>query len=246
MRAVWIALCSLLVIHVIAGIAFMGWLRASGRLNRDRVHRVVEIFRPTIAQERADRKLAEKVEAEAKEQAAALARLEEVADGPTTVADRLATDQQARELSLRKIERLQREIRDLTRNMEFARQQIGAQKADIDRERAAFEAYRQREIALKADDEFQRAVQTYEGLKPKQAKVMFQELIGRGEKDKVVDYLAAMQLRKSAAVLGEFKADDEVAQAAELVERLRGRGIEPAAAVPAATQTRSGGVEGRT
>lgn len=246
MRAVWIALCSLLVIHVIAGIAFMGWLRASGRLNRDRVHRVVEIFRPTIAQERADRKLAEKVEAEAKEQAAALARLEEVADGPTTVADRLATDQQARELSLRKIERLQREIRDLTRNMEFARQQIGAQKADIDRERAAFEAYRQREIALKADDEFQRAVQTYEGLKPKQAKVMFQELIGRGEMDKVVDYLAAMQLRKSAAVLGEFKADDEVAQAAELVERLRGRGIEPAAAVPAATQTRSGGVEGRT
>jgi hypothetical protein len=44
-----------------------------------------------------------------------------------------------------------------------------------------------------------------------------------------VDYLAAMQMRKAAGVLKEFKTPQEVAQASELLELLRRRGVDPIA-----------------
>jgi hypothetical protein len=41
-----------------------------------------------------------------------------------------------------------------------------------------------------------------------------------------------MQLRKSAAILNQFKADNEVPVAAQLLEALRTRGITPEGELP--------------
>jgi hypothetical protein len=46
----------------------------------------------------------------------------------------------------------------------------------------------------------------------------------QGETDQVVEYLAAMSSRKAGAVLAQFKAPNEVPQAALLLEKLRLRG----------------------
>jgi hypothetical protein len=56
---------------------------------------------------------------------------------------------------------------------------------------------------------------------------MMQQLLAQGETELVVEYLAAMQVRIAAKVLGSFETPAEIAQATELVERLRVRGIEP-------------------
>ena len=58
------------------------------------------------------------------------------------------------------------------------------------------------------------------------------ELIKQGKQDEVVEYLAAMQLRKSAAILDQFKADNEVPVAAQLLEASRTRGITPEGELP--------------
>ena len=54
--------------------------------------------------------------------------MEEVADGPTTVNDRLEQDQTKRDLVLAKIQRLQREMNDMNRNLEFAKLQLSHDK----------------------------------------------------------------------------------------------------------------------
>ena len=58
---------------------------------------------------------------------------------------------------------------------------------------------------------------------PKQAKAVFQELLTAGGEKQVVSYLSAMEERKAAKVLKEFKLPNEIDQAAMLIEQLRQR-----------------------
>src|SRR5690606_35920985 len=151
---------------------------------------------------------------------------EAVADGPKTTQDRLAEQQQRDEIAEARVLRLQRDIADLQRQLELAQTQIAKDRAQLVADRQAFEQARQRDLELQASESFQQAVQTYEQLKPRQVKQMFQQLLDEGKSAQVVDYLAAMQLRKSGAVLKEFKEPDEVGQATALIEALRQRGID--------------------
>ncbi len=226
LRSTLTATVALLVLNLLAVLALGGWLHATGRLNGERVNQAVELFKPTIAQEQ---KLAEEAaarQAEAEAMQKQLARLEAVADGPMTTDDRLARQQERDELAEARVQRLQRDIADLQRQLEIAQSQITKDRARLLQERAAFEQARQREEQMLKDANFQQAVRTFEQLKPRQVKQMFQALMGEGKTEQVVDYLAAMQLRKSAAVLKEFKDDAEVVQATNLIEELRKRGVD--------------------
>lgn len=225
---------ALLVIHFLLLIAGVAWLRSSGRLNGDRLRRVGEMFRPTIAQESAAREEKERADKEDHEKAVEAARLESVGAGPVTISDRLRTDEEKDTVALQRIERLKRETADLRAQLEVYKGLLSKQKEELEAERAAFNELKAKEEQLRNDTDFQQAVAMYEKLRPKQAKEMFQVLIKDGKKPQVIDYLAAMQLKKASDVLKEFKSAEEVAQATELVQRLRERGIDPSAMKPRA------------
>lgn len=238
MRSLLAAILLLVTLHVVAAIGLVGWLRYSGRLDRQRVRRVVEVFTPTIAQEQARLNQKEQETQESRAAELRLAELEEIGRGPRTVSDRLTADQQQRELAMRKMERLEDDIRALTRNLELTRKSVATEREALDKERREFEEFRQEEQARRQSENFQAAVRTYQSLKPKQAKSMLQVLLSSGRQGDVVEYLAAMPLRSRTAILNEFRGDAEAAQAAMLIQQLRDRGIQvespPAAAVPAA------------
>src|SRR5690606_33928022 len=100
------------------------------------------------------------------------------------------------------------------------------------------EALRERQSALMRDEGFQSAVKTVESLRPRQVKAMFQQMLADGRERDVVDLLGGMDLRKRAAVLGEFKAGEEAGQAADLLQRLRDRGLDaPSAFASTASDT---------
>ena len=69
----------------------------------------------------------------------------------------------------------------------------------------------------------------YEKIQAKQAKAMMTQLVALGQAGEiqVVDYLAAMNERKAAEILGQFKDEREIPLATRLIERLRTRGIDP-------------------
>lgn len=227
MKLIGISILTLILIHLLMAAAGVAWLGASGRLNKDRIAKVKDIFVLSIADEKKQAEEQAKKDAELADVQKEKDRMAEVADGPTTVKDRLDEDQMKRDLVLSKVQRLQREMQDMNRNLEFAKAQLAKEKQQLDADRLAFEQAKKDMEAQRLDADFERVVESYSSLKPKLAKQAFLELIKQNKMDEVVEYLAAMQLRKSAAILNEFKADTEVPVAAQLLESLRLRGITP-------------------
>ncbi len=229
----------LLIIHAAALIGFAVWLWGSDRLSRERLSKVVQTLKPTVAAEKLQVQADAKQKEEDAAKAAEAARLQSIGDGPMTVGDRLGASAQADQLALLRVERIQREKQDLLHQLDVAKDLIAKQRTDLDAMRKQFEDARAQEVKQRDDRDFQHVIETYEALKPRQVKDMFGELLSRGQMNTVVDYLAAMDTRKAAAVLKEFKTTDETAQAVEIVQRLRSRGV-TALAVPGAPGSTGG------
>ncbi|MCE9592236.1 MAG: hypothetical protein K8S99_17155 [Planctomycetes bacterium] len=208
-----------------------GWLQWTGRLDRDRMKRAYAMFKPTIATEVALAEEERKTQEEEKVKAAEAARLKSVSQGPVTLGDRLHNEQQADEIAMERVERLQADIKSLQQQIATAKAQLTRQRAELEAEKKQIEVASKATRDKAAGENFAQAVMMYEQLKPKQTKDMFRTLLSGGKRDEVVEYLASMQLRKAAAVLKEFKTPEEVVQATELVERLRSRGIDPVAGI---------------
>ncbi len=239
MKALFMALLALLVIHALALLGGAAWLGFTGRLSQTRVRDALAIFQPTLAQEKeaqvAQALLAEEMAVAQQEER----RLEDAAQGPVTVADRLADNEQSEELTLRKIERLKEEITALQRNLKFTRDQLESERTRLEKQRAEFNQFQQERVRQAADENFQEVVSTIENLAPKQSKAIVLEMLRKGQSKEVVDLLAAMQLRKRAALLEAFKGEPEVRQAAQLIDLLRQRGVEMSAALAPTPETAS-------
>lgn len=225
MKVIGWSLLILLLVHLLAVGGFVAWLGATDRLSEQRVKQVVDTFELTVQEEAQRKAEAERITAEAEENAKRAARLESVARGPRTFDDRLETEEQADELAMHRLERLHQETQDLRGQIERAKQVISEQKTQLQKERDAFDAFVEESTKQRQDEDFQKAVAMYEQLKPDQAKLMFQTLLNQGKTDDVVEYLAAMQLRKAAGVLKKFETPPEIEQATQLIEQLRERGV---------------------
>lgn len=227
MKSLLAAFIILVLLHLIAAVGFVGWLGATDRVNGERLQRVVDVFMPTIAQEDQTQAEAEVAAAEAESVRQQLVRLESVADGPKTLEDRLMENFEDDEFDLHRLERLNAETEAIRRRLDQDKQLIAKELTELEARQAAFDELVARRTAVMQNEDFTRAVKTLEQLPPKQAKLMVQEYIAAGQIDEAVDYLAAMQLRKSAGVLKAFKADEDIPQAAELLQKLRDRGKDP-------------------
>lgn len=225
MKTLLVAVAVLLALHFLAVLGLVGYLGATGRLSRDRLHEVVDVFRLTNAQARQQAQQAAELAATAREKAQAVARLSSTAASPHTLEGRLAMQQVGDDLAMHRLERLQRDTADLRREMEQAKAIVTKGKAALDAERAQFKAFLAAQSKRQLDQDFKQTVRMYEQLKPTQTKQMFQTLMANGKTEEVVQYLAAMQLRKAGKVIAQFKTPSEIQQATHLLELLRQRGI---------------------
>jgi len=226
-KIIGISLIAILLVNLLAASLGVAWLGSSGRINKDRLHAAAKLFKLTIEEEKLQAQEQAKIDAQEALVAKKKAKMLEVAQGTVTVQDRLDQGQATRDMVLAKAQRLQREMSDMSRNLAFAKAQLVKEKKELDNTQLAFEKFKKGMEEQRLDADFERVVQTYANLKPKLAKQAFMNLIKQNKMDQVVKYMAAMQLRKSAAILNQFKADDEVPVAAQLLEVLRVRGVTP-------------------
>lgn len=239
MKSLLAAFIILLLVHLILAVGFVGWLRASNRLDAPRVQAVVEMFKPTITEVDQLQTEAEKAQAEAEAARDQLLRLERVAQGAQTLEDRLAENFEADQVDLHRLERLNAETQAIRRRLDQDKAMIAQELAELQEKEATFEALVARRTEAMREEDFSRAVKTLEQLPPKQGKEVIQQYLAAGKTADAVDYLAAMQLRKSAGILKAFKSGAEISQAAMLLEELRTRGQDPfnqAAAQPGMEQ----------
>ena len=166
MRSLWIAVSTLALANLLALGGFAMWLNSTGRLNKDRVEKVRQIFQPTVAQDAA--KVAEekaKVEADAK--AALVVARDKRA--PVTAEQRLAIIREYEETQRQKSERLQRETKDLLNQLDIQRADFDKAKAELLALQKAFDDKREQIARAETDTQLQKTLKVYESVKPAEA-----------------------------------------------------------------------------
>jgi hypothetical protein len=230
MRTLATVVVIILLVHALALLGFAGWLWGSGRLNSDRIRRTVAVFQTTTAQELVAK---QKDKDQAQQQAAAAAeaaRQERLSGGTTPPQARVDATQREQQWSDLTAQRWAREREDLQRQLKLAQDRVGQERAALTAERQAFDQALAAEKNQRDERDFQKALDLYQQLSPRQVKAIYVTLLQQNGTPQVVEYLAALPPRKSAAILAEFKTPAEVVQAAGLMQMLRDRGAASLAA----------------
>ena len=226
MKSIWLIITTLALANLLALGGFVGWLAATGRVSRERVEAVRTIFATTVADETAGKAEAEKVANAEKDDAAKAAKM---AEPPVSAEERIKGQQEAAEVKRQTTQRLDSDLKSLRTFLVRENDRLQKWENDLRGKQAAFEAEQKKIRETTGSDQFKKAMATLAGVKPKEAQSILAELLAQKKQDEVVSYLDAMDERARSKVLAEFnKADPKVA--AELLERLRTRGI--ASAIP--------------
>lgn len=222
-RSAWLVISTIAVANLLAILGFVGWLVMSDRLTLDRLEEIRAMVEPTVAEELEAERAAE-AEAEAER-----ARLEESGNlgaVPISASDRLNILREVDEVSRQRFERMERETRDLQRQLQAELDAIASERAIFEEMRDEFETRRTEIAELEQSKQFKRALQLYESSKPDVAANMFRSLIDQGNEDDVVSYLNAMKPMAARKVIEEFEQRDP-ALAARLLEGVRTYGLSP-------------------
>jgi len=217
-------LISLAVANFLAIGGFVGWLAATDRLDLERL----EEIRTILAETRAD----EAARLEAEDQEATRVAQQQAEDAknalpPLNAGELLDALQEHEEAAQLRVARMEREAADLRRALERERDELDRRVAAFEQEKAQFDAMRQRLAEVEGDGQFQQALALYKALPAAKAQEMLQTLIDEGRVDQVVDYLNAMDTRTARKIVERF---EDPAVAADLLERLRVRGLQASAA----------------
>lgn len=223
MRTLFTAIILVLLVNALALGGLFGWLGATGRLDKERVREAVAVFSNTIREQEALEAEQAAAEQDAIEMAEQAMRMQQVAGGPVTPDELLESIRRVDETQQAMVKRREVEIQSLLRQLDLRQRRIEEKLAELNAKQQAFDEAVEAQIGEMEEEDFKEAVAMLEGIPAKQAKAVFQQMLRQGERDQVVSYLSAMEERKAAGVLKEFKQPNEVPQAAELIEQLRQR-----------------------
>lgn len=225
MRAIGLALLVVMAINLLLIGGGIAWLGATDRLSRERVDAAVALFKPTLEEQRlAEEEAARMAEEQAVREREA-ARLAAAAESPATLQQRLAEQDMQQQINQQLVDRLKAESRAIQQRLDTTKATVTRLKQELEEKQQAMEDFVAEHEQQRLDEDFQQAVAFYEAMKPRQAKQSFMELIAEGRTDSVIDYLSAMQPRKAAAVMREFKDPADIVIATDLLKQLKNRGL---------------------
>jgi hypothetical protein len=242
MKSVWLIVATLALANLLAIAGFVGWLKATDRLDMARIQKVREVLAPTRAQEMA-RQAEDQVKAESEKKTAEQKTRDALP--AETAAAQIDGRTTAAEMDRQRVLKLREEVRELQRSLETERRVLDTARAQLDAERKSFNEERKKIAQIDGGAQFKKALGVYETLKPAEAKAAMQELLRAPSRteavptgtapsapgvspqgmDQVLAYLNAMQAESRTKVIKEFVKDDP-RMAADLLERLRTRGVE--------------------
>ena len=115
------------------------------------------------------------------------------------------------------LDRRQRELADLQRQVDLAKQQMERDRAALEKGRVELASQQQLASKLATDKGFQDSLLLYNTMPSKQVKTIFMTL----DDATMRQYLQAMQPRVAARIIKEFKAPDEVTRIQKVMEAMR-------------------------
>ncbi len=213
MKKIFTVIMLTLAMNFLALAGGVGWLVRSGHVDKAKFKQIREIVFPPPAP------------AEQKESLA-----DEAATRPTVRLDELLAKmsgrpageqveliQQTFDAQMLILDRRQRELMDLEKQVDLAKQKLAADRAAFEKDQAALNSREDESAKLAADKGFQDSLALYTAMPSKQVKTIFMTL----DEVTVEHYLDAMDPRDAAKIIKEFKTPDETAFIQQVLERMR-------------------------
>lgn len=221
MRTLWNIVAIFAVLNVLLFAGAVVWLKSTDRLSPERIIAVRERFARPLAQEEADRRVAEAAEKQRQEDAAAAIKM---AVPPATAAEKIADERLRDDQRAQMLLRRQQIVDNMHASVMLQLTRLEEREKKLEQERTAFAAERRKIAEIEGDAQFQVALSTLEAQKARDAKDVLRAMLDQRQADQVVAYLAGMEEGKRGKVVAEFVKDSPMV-AADLLERLRTRGI---------------------
>lgn len=214
MKKLFNVLVFTLAMNFLALAAAVAWLHQTKRLDRDKVLTIREILFPAPVP---TTQPATQPAGDPTTQSAL--RLEELLAKSVgrSATEQVQFIQRAFDTQMSQIERRERELSDLQRQVDLAKEQLTRDRAAIDKQRSELSAREEQTARLASDKGFQHSLQLYNTMPSKQVKSIFMTL----DDETVVNYLRAMQPRAAARIVKEFKMPEELARIQNIMEMMR-------------------------
>lgn len=212
MRKFLTILTATLALNFVAVLAGLVYLTQSGRLDRQKVQAIKDILFAEPATGPSTQPAATSSTQGAAPLDALLTRHSNL-----PVSDQVEVVRRSFDAQMSLLERRQRELNDLQRQVEMARHQLVKDRAALEESRKALQSRVDEAAKLANDKGFQDSLERYQSLPPKQVKMVFLGL----DDATVIRYLQAMDARQAGKIMKEFKEPEEMERLKRLMERMR-------------------------
>jgi len=210
-----------IVLNLLAGLGGIGWLFTSGRVSKDRVLTLTDLFTEPVAVEQAAIKAEEaRIAKELAEQERPLPQLALNTDERNLVRVEMT------QIDRQRLDRMKREVDDLQATLRKERRLLEQDREELIQEQEEFDQMRQRLAGLEGTVQFKKALASLSEMKAKDAKTVLGVLLSEAKSEEVVTYLSSMDDGVRTAILSEFVKAGEEQLAADLLESIRLRGLE--------------------
>ncbi len=218
-----------LAINFLAVAGAVAYLKVQGRLDRGKIHAIRDVLFPPPATQPA----APEPKPDATTQP--VLRLEELLARETgrSTTEQVEFIRQSFDAQMAQLDRRQRELTDLQRQVEMAKQQLARDRAALNQEQKALETREQQAARLAKDKGFQDCLALYRTMPGKQVKTIFLTL----DEQLVGQYVQALEPRSAAKIIREFKTPEEtqfIQRVLELVRQAQPPTTAPQSPAPAA------------
>ena len=216
MKRLWNVFVLTLAVNFLAVAVGVGYLYNDGRLDRTRIDAIRAVLYPPPAAKPA---ASQPVTDAQPEPVLKLAELLEQKTGLST-SEQLLFLQQTFDARMAELDRRQRELGDLQRQVDLANVTLARDRAALEAEKKRVAEREQLAARLANDEGFQSSLELYKSLPAKQVKGAFMAM----DDETVKRYLQAMEPRGAAKIVREFKAPDEQQRIQRVIDQMRGAG----------------------
>ena len=224
MKKLWNVFVLTLAVNFVAIAGAVAYLYKDGRLGRKQVDAIKAVLYPPPATQPAASQPAEK---SAPEPVLQLGELLAQKSGLSTT-EQLDFIQQTFDARMAELDRRQRELADLQRQVDLANTTLARDRAELDAGEKCLADREQLAAKLAGDQGFQDSLALYKSMPAKQVKQFFMSQ----DDETVKRYLQAMEPRGAAKIIKEFKTPDELDRIQRVLDQMRGAGG-PEAPAPA-------------
>ena len=219
MKKLWNVFVLTLAVNFIAVAVGVGYLYNDGRLDRKRIDAIKAVLYPPPATQPAASQPADESRPEP---VLKLGELLEQKSG-LTVSEQLSFLQQTFDARMAELDRRQRELADLQRQVDMANSTLARDRTALEEEKKQVTEREQLAARLAGDKGFQDSLKLYQSMPAKQAKQAFMTM----DDEAVKRYLQAMEPRGAAKIVREFKAPDELQRIQRVIDQMRGPTTQP-------------------